>query len=298
MIGSRIASATPFWDAWFVKTPKAANMFDYTDYRAFLRDAYLERKGRGLSHRWLARHAGLSSPSFLTAVMDGKKNLARPTAQRVAVALSLTGDAAEYFETLVERDQARDPLDRRRLDASLARLRRYQDTHALASAQDAYHRTWYVPAIRELSLTARFEADPGWVAQTLRPKITTREAKDALLRLEQLGLLRPDAAGKLRATHRRVTTAPEPRSAQIARYHRTMIRRALAAIDDVARNERDISSVTLCVDATGLSGLKQRIQQIRRELLDEFDAGGSGAQVVQVNFQVFPLSKRLVEDSP
>jgi hypothetical protein len=54
----------------------------------------------------------------------------------------------------------------------------------------------------------------------------------------------------------------------------------------------------LCVDGTGLSALKQRIQQIRRELLDEFDAGSSGAQVVQVNFQVFPLSRRLTEEKP
>jgi uncharacterized protein (TIGR02147 family) len=279
-----------------VNAPTAASIFAYIDYRAFLRDAYAERKGRGLSYRWLARRAGLGSPSFLAAVMDGKKNLARPTARRVAAALALTGDAAEYFETLVAHDQAHDAADRRRLAASLARLRRYQDTHALASAQDAYHRNWYLPAIRELSLTEGFKADAGWIARTLRPRITAREAREALRRLEQLGLLRPDAAGKLRATHQRVATAPEPGSARIARYHRAMIRRALAAIDDVPRTERDISSVTLCVNATGLSALKQRVQQIRRELLDEFDAAGSGAQVVQVNLQVFPLSKRLTED--
>jgi uncharacterized protein (TIGR02147 family) len=281
-----------------VGTRMTESVFKYTDYRAFLRDAYAERRGRGLSHRWLARRAGLGSPSFLAAVMDGKKNLSRPTAQRVAAALSLTGDAAEYFETLVARDQARDVADRRRFDAALARLRRYQDTHALASAQDAYHRTWYLPAIRELSLTSRFEPDPNWIARALRPTITAREARNALALLERLGLLRPDAAGRLRATHRRVATAAEPQSAQIARYHRVMIRRALAAIDNVPRTDREISSITLCVDGAGLLGLKERIQQIRRELLDEFDVGDSGAQVVQVNVQAFPLSKRLAEDAP
>ena len=150
-----------------MNVPNTGTIFGYTDYRAFLRDAYAQRKGRGLSHRWLARRAGLGSPSFLAAVMDGKKGLSRPTARRVAAALSLAGDAAEYFETLVARDQARDPADRRRLDASLARLRRYQDTHALASAQDAYHRAWYLPAIRELSLMKDFRSDPQWVARAL-----------------------------------------------------------------------------------------------------------------------------------
>ena len=58
------------------------NVFEYTDYRAFLQDLYTERKARGLSHRWLAERAGLSSPSFLKAVMDGQKNLAPTTAKR------------------------------------------------------------------------------------------------------------------------------------------------------------------------------------------------------------------------
>jgi hypothetical protein len=49
-------------------------------------------------------------------------------------------------------------------------------------------------------------------------------------------------------------------------------------------------------DGAGLSTLKQRIQQIRRELLDEFDAGADGVQIVQVNFQLFPLSQRFAED--
>jgi uncharacterized protein (TIGR02147 family) len=281
-----------------VTTTKQKSVFDYDDYRAFLRDAYVQRKQRGLSHRWLARRAGLGSPSFLTAVMDGKKNLALATARRVAMALALTGDAAECFETLVAFDQARDALERRRLHASLARLRRYQDTHALAAAQDVYHRTWYLPAIRELSQSGRFRADPKWIARALRPRITVREAENALHQLQQIGLLRPDAAGRLRAAHQRVATVAEPESESIAQFHRTMIGRALAAIDDVPRAERDISSVTLCVDSTGLSALKHRIQQIRRELLDEFDAEESGAQVVQVNIQVFPLSERITEESP
>ena len=51
-------------------------------------------------------------------------------------------------------------------------------------------------------------------------------------------------------------------------------------------------SITLTVDADGLPALKRRMQEIRRELLDEFDARETGVQVVQVNFQLFPLSKR------
>ena len=268
-------------------------MFSYEDYRTYLRDVYTERKQRGFSHRALARRAGLSSPSFLKAVMDGQKNLAPATAKRVALALGLAGDAAEYFRLLVVLNQTMDLSERRAIQASLGRLRRYQDVQALAEASDAYHRHWYLPAIRELSLTAVFRADPKWIARVLTPKILIREAKLALATLEQLGLLRPDESGALRAVHRQVGTELEPNSDQIADFHRTMITRASQALSEVPRPERDISSITLSVDAAGLPAIKRRIQEIRRELLDEFDAGKSGVQVVQVNFQLFPLSKRI-----
>jgi uncharacterized protein (TIGR02147 family) len=276
--------------------PSVQSVFTYVDYRTFLREAYNERKTRGLSHRWLARRAGLSSPSFLKAVMDRKKNLAPATATRVALALGLVGDAAEYFCTLVRLNQTTVPADRRSLQAELGRLRRYQEVQSLEMARDAYHKNWYHLAIRELSASSSFRPDPKWIARVLRPRISVSQARRALATLEQLGLLQRDGAGALRPAHGQVTTELEPASDQIATFHRAMMARASQAIDDVPRPERDISSITLCTDASGLSGLKRRLQEIRRELLDEFDAGKAGVQVLQVNLQMFPLSERFDQE--
>ena len=220
--------------------------------------------------------------------MDGQKNLAPATAKRVALALGLAGDAAEYFRLLVVLTQTSDPAERRAVQVSLGRLRRYQDVQALAEASDAYHRHWYLPAIRELSLTDVFRADPRWIARVLSPKILIREAKLALKTLEQLGLLRPDESGLRRAAHQQVGTELEPNSDQIANFHRVMIAQASQSLSVVPRPERDISSITLSVGAAGLPAIKKRIQEIRRELLDEFDAGKSGVHpnppVVKLTF--------------
>lgn len=177
--------------------------------------------------------------------------------------------------------------------ARIRRLRRQRDVRALDEARDAYHDHWYIPAIRELAGTERFRADPSWIAQVLRPRITPNRAEEALATLEKLALLARDPRGIPRPVSVQVTTELEPRSAHIAAFHRTMIGRALEAIDTIGRTERDISSITLGVDESGLTGLKRRIQQIREELLDEFDAGRDGVQVVQVNFQLFPLSEQI-----
>jgi uncharacterized protein (TIGR02147 family) len=272
-------------------------VFAYLDYRAFLRASYEARRPR-LSHRGLARRAGIRSPSFLGHVMDGKRGLKPDTAARVGEAFGLAGDARAYFVALVAFNQADGALERRRLYRRLLRFRRFQEVQPLHAARDAYHSRWYLPAIRELSLTPAFRDDAAHVARLLDPPITERQARGALRTLQRLGLLARDESGALRATSAQVTTEPETASVRIATFHRAMMERASVAIDRVPPADREISSITLSVDAAGLSELKERIQEFRRELLDDFDAPEGAERVVQLNFQLFPLSVPLPGGRP
>ncbi len=53
------------------------SIFTYTDYRAFLHDAYTHAKATNpaFSYRYFAKKAGFSSPNFLKLVIDGVYNL-------------------------------------------------------------------------------------------------------------------------------------------------------------------------------------------------------------------------------
>ena len=59
--------------------------------------------------------------------------------------------------------------------------------------------------------------------------------------------------------------------------------------------DRDISSLTLCVGDDGLRRIKERVQRFRRELLELSVLETAPRQVIQVNFQLFPVST-LCED--
>lgn len=79
------------------------SIFDYTSYRAFLRD-WLEAKKRirsKFSHRTFARLAEQKSPSLLLQVMRGDRNLTEATCASFAKALGLVGDEKKHFEDLV-----------------------------------------------------------------------------------------------------------------------------------------------------------------------------------------------------
>ena len=83
-------------------------IFDYLDYRAFLRDMFKYRKqqAKHFSYRFFARKSGFKSPNFLKLVTDGDRNLSYESITKVAKGFSLKKQEQEYFEYLVLMNQA------------------------------------------------------------------------------------------------------------------------------------------------------------------------------------------------
>lgn len=266
--------------------------FGYLDYRAFLRDYYVAKKkrGRGFSYRQFSRRAGLKSPNYLKLVIDGDRNLSSSMAERFADACGLEGDERAYFVDLVAFNQARTSTERNACYARLTRFRSYRETHALDLAHAAYFSTWYMPAIRELAVRPDFRDDPEWIASQMMPPITKAEAQRAMATLLELGLLVRHADGRVEQGEALVSTGPETTGMHVGNYHRGMMQRAAEAIDLVPAADRDISSLTLCLGEDGLRRVKGRIQRFRRELLELSELEDEPVRVVQINFQLFPLS--------
>lgn len=268
------------------------DVFSYLDYRAFLRDYYLDRKERrGLSYRGFSKRAGLRSPNYLKLVIDGDRNLTAEMADRFAIACGLSKDGAAYFKDLVAFNQARNTRERNAQYARLTGHRQYRNEHRLEMAHAAYHSTWYIPAIRELAARRDFVPEPSWIARMLVPEITEAQAEKALDTLLALGLLVHGVDGRLVQGEVIVSTGPEFHALHIASYHRAMMQQASESIDRVPSSDRDISSLTLCLGEDGLRNLKVRLQRFRRELLELSSLEDDPSQVVQLNLQLFPLSK-------
>jgi uncharacterized protein (TIGR02147 family) len=221
--------------------------------------------------------------------MDGTRNLTLDMASRFAEALGLSGDAGEYFVQLVRLGQGRTSLERSRVYEKLATFKAYRRKRTLDLAHAAYHSRWYIPAVRELAGRADFRADPKWIAGRLLPPIKPSEARAALDTLLEIGLLQEEN-GKIVQSEPLITTGPEMHALHIANYHRMMMQKAAESIDFVPSERRDISAVTLLVGAGGMARVKQRIIRFRRELLELALAEKQPTQVVQMNFQIFPLS--------
>jgi uncharacterized protein (TIGR02147 family) len=274
----------------------APNVFAYLDARKYLGDYYAHKKrtAPGFSYRSFGRRAELKSPNYLKLVVDGERNLTPEMAHRFATACGLSGSSLNYFVDLVAFTQARTTDEKSARYDRLLRFREHRSMHRIDIAYGQYHSRWYVPAIRELAFRRDFRPSAAWVGAQLLPPVPEKDVEAALALLIELNLL-AEVDGRLVPTETLVSTGSEVKGLHYVQYHRAMIARAVVALDELPPAQRDISSVTLCLGPGAIPKMKERIRAFRRELLQLSVDEATPVQVLQVNFQLFPLS---VEPSP
>ncbi len=267
------------------------DVFAYHDYRVFLADFYAAKKPQGFSYRAFSTAAGLGAPNYLQLVILGKRNLSQEMATTFANTCGLGREATRYFQTLVAFNQATTIESRNTHYASLASFARYRRAHKLALAEAAYHSTWYLPAVRELTASPQFHNDPAWIGATLQPNISVDEATHAIETLLQLGLLHKDENGQLKQRNSFVSTGALPGGLHLRNYHAEMMKRATVAMELFPSHQRDMTSLTMCISADAFERIKTRLADLRREIVDMCETDVAARQVFQLNLQLFPLSR-------
>ena len=269
-------------------------IFEYDNYRTFLTDLYksLKEETEHFSFRFFSRQAGFRSPNFLKLVMEGKRNLSPESIEKFAKGLKLNKNEADFFRSLVLLNQATTVEEKKFHAEAVIRSRFYRKAYPLKQAQYDYYAQWYLIPIRELVDTIGFREDPEWIAHQLTPPITISEAKKGLEALEQLGLIKRNEKGKLVQTDAFVSTGDEVASASVFQYHKEMIQKGIDSLDRFPASEREISSVTVALSPQAASQVKELIQRFRKELLALANQEKNSEGVYQVNFQLFPLTKK------
>lgn len=271
------------------------NLFDFDDYRIFLRRFYEYRKHLNpkYSFRYFSARIGYRSPCFMQLVISGRRNLTADGVARFTKALKLNYHEASYFRSLVGFNQASSSEDRQRYAQEIMRSKGFQLHRPLDAAKFKYWSRWYYVAVAEMALLEGFQEDPKWIAKVLTPTISPEQAKEALEQLETLGILRRSPEGKLQYAQADITTGDQVVTAAVSQFHREMIQRGREAIDRFRRDNRQISAVTFCLSPNGEKRVRELIDVFRKELIAIAKTDSDCRRVFQVNFQAFPLSEEV-----
>lgn len=265
------------------------NIYDYTDYREFLKDHFEFTKTQKsfYSFRYLAQKTGID-PSFYSKIIHGSKHLSSKQLPILIEFLELSESHSQFFQTLYQYNRSNQPQVCERLLKELNLLR--QEVGIQISNFD-YFSEWYVIPLRELLNHYDYKDKPQVLAQLFHPPLKEAEVERALRILLELQMIARNEEGFLKPVDQVITTGTQWQSLAIREFQRQMIQLGAEAIERWPKEQRDISTLTISTSQATLETIQERLTLARKEILDLIQQDESVEGVYQINMQVFPLTK-------
>lgn len=275
-----------------MSTTSMQSVYDYLDYRAFLKDFYEEQKARHgfFSYRYFGSKVGID-PSYLLKIVLKSRHLSEKSIGAVCIFFGLSANEAEYFHLLVHFAKARSQRESKLLFEKLIATRYVKSQH-LVKQQYEYFRAWYHPVVRSVLEYFDFKGDFALLGKQLSPPITAKEARESVQLLERLQLVQKDPHGRFHLTENAVTTGEAWRSVAIAAFQEQTIVLSQEAVERHDRSLRDVSTVTMNINAADFEEIRERITEFRRALISSINKRTNPDCTYQLNIQLFPVAGR------
>jgi len=269
------------------------SVFNYLNYRDFLRDYYLGQKGKNVSFSYqkLAWKAGFRSKSFFKDVIEGKKNISAASIFSVGKAVELEGEPFSYFQALVAFNQAKTGAEKADAFRRLAPFQKRSQTQRVAQHQFDFYSRWYHNTVREWVTLMDFKEDYVRLGRSIKPSISAAEAKASVKLLLRLGLI-VLKNGRYLQTHTAITTGEEVKGVAVNQFQIQNLKLAAASLDICRGDERDISTLIAGLSPEGFKTVKAEIQSFRKKLVEIIGQDATATRVYHINFQFFPTSEK------
>lgn len=267
-----------------------------------LQKAFKKRqKDIKLSLRGLAKNINVS-PSYLSKLLTGKKNLNVKLIEKLSKALKM--DTLEQ-DQLLERFKLKllqekvgnfkaisaKPLTTKRKAMTSSVVTTLTNEYELAAQESEWILSkWYYIAILDLVTVADFTEDSIWIAKKLL--ISTSDVQNALKALERNGLIYRDDKNRLikKYSHLRF---PARLSKEVFRnYHIAQMKRAIHLLDSRHAHEdfsaRLITGLTVASNKDNFEKVKNFLHQALYQAAEMLSEGGPCSEVYQINLQLYP----------
>ncbi len=272
------------------------DLYQYTDYRKYLRDYYEAKRTsfKEFTHRHIAHAMGFKSTGTFAQILQGKTNISPQTILRFVQLLGLKKEEADYFELLVLFSQSKGHAEKKRHFEKILSFPK-SNLKQVDSTQYALYEKWYFSVIREVLAFHPFVDDFRELGRMLTPSISTVEAHKAIRLLEELQLIRKNEAGVYEKSDPVITSGYDTRSLAVNQFIVETLDLAKVALDQLPRDERSLSALTLSMPEEGYAMIEEKVKAFRRELLELARSCTDPKRVIQVNFQIFPVTRKLDE---
>jgi uncharacterized protein (TIGR02147 family) len=272
------------------------SIYEYSDYRLFLRDYLINAKFRGtqLTYEELGRLVGFTSKGFVTQILQGKSKIPEDKIKKFGDALDLKKKELQYFELLVRFNQAKTHREKNEYFKKLTTGFK-TCTQQVRSDKYDFYSTWYYSAIRSLLGYYDFKGDYKKLAEQLSPAITPGQAKKAIELLERHSFIIKKEDGSYDVTERLLSSGDPADPLALINFQQATMDLAKEALERFPKKQRDSSTLTLGLSPDGYRMAVEKIAALRRELLEIARYDHQIDRVIQINLHAFPLTKIVKE---
>ena len=274
------------------------HLFDYDDFRKFMQDYFEEQKKMRsvFSHRFFAAKAGFSSSSYCLNVIRGRFNLTPKSIEKISKAMDFEPLQKEYFEALVQYNQAQQVDERDQAWKQILQIRKQIEFTHITTREQAYFSKWYYPVIRELAADSQWHGDYRILARSLTPQITTEDARDAVKNLLEWGLLRKLDDGRYVQTSQMLDAAEIPPIA-LRQIRREYIQHAIGAVESMPKDERFAAFTTLAMSESSYNYAVEVLEEARKKIIARASNDTNVERVYEMMLVAFPMSKKVGKEA-
>jgi uncharacterized protein (TIGR02147 family) len=281
----------------FMEKPHLAT---YTDYRLFLHDYFEYRRFesrhqlRPFSYSDFSAAADIRSPNYLKLIINGERNMSPDMTRKFGRALKFEKNEQTEFETLVEFNQAKDPLVRNTCLKKLSEIRAQRALDAGDIDAEAWEKVpgWLSWVIYALIDQENISFSIDHLKRVLRQRSSEKDIQDAISRLVEAGDIRienniPFKTGKVISNSDKIPTT------LVRKLQAELVYLGLESLYRDSPTEREISGFTTAMTEEEFNWVRHELRKIRKELQAKLMMArekGPGKKVYQVNIQLFPLT--------
>jgi uncharacterized protein (TIGR02147 family) len=273
---------------------KPPNILEFADYRRYLQERYryLKLNDRKFSHRYINNKLDVKSSGWFGDVLAGRQRLKPGQVKSIATVFKINSEEQKCLRALVDMDAAENPED-----IASAYEKWYEvkgiGMETVAKDRFKFYDRWYFSAMRELMTLYPRMRDPAVLAGSLDPKITPKQAQEAMNLLLRLGLMGSAEAIASKMTLPALVKDPSARTRHWKKMMVSMIKLGRDALDKYDRDQRNFSGLTLTFSAEGMKKAGEEITALRKRLLYLSERDKKSDRVYNCLFQIYPVSMPL-----
>lgn len=268
-------------------------VYQYLDYRLFLKDL-IEYERSTIARMSLRAFTArvlpaLSSSGLLSAVLKGKKNLGPNLRSELAQALPLKPRESQFFELLVQFNQAGDLAGKNRFFVQLSRYRRSK-AKVVSEGQYLFFSRWYYPVIFNYFGMNEKQKNPMEIAMAIYPPLTSAQVEEAIRLLLKLGMIRKLANGYA-VTDNHLATESEFQGLVAAQYNQQFLQLAMESLHHVDPKHRQFNTIVFSSSRDTIDLIMDRMTALKEEVQEILGKDPKSECIYTLGMHLFPNTK-------